>query len=201
MPKRTNQSKSKSKSNKSGNYRKGISFKKRAKKKTIIPFGKEYKEYRLVLFLGTTKRKHQGPRLCSPQRSKLYFSPHTRSILSIWCHNSHLLLPNHKKEIVGYTNKNIAHSVTFAMVRSQIASMLSTAESNDADLKAKMSLNTSLNTDTSIATSTKIEQLSPNTPNIQHKTIPLLDPNELSNELSNELFGVTWGTWDIGDVI
>ena len=90
---------------------------------------KGYKEYRLVLSLtgmDGTIVKHQGPRLCSPERAKLYFPQQARTLLGVWTHNSHLLPPNYSACVTGYTNKNIAHILTFEMVRSEVASMIST---------------------------------------------------------------------------
>ena len=58
--------------------------------------------------------------------SKLYFPQQARTLLGVWTHNSHLLPPNYSACVTGYTNKNIAHILTFEMVRSEVSSMIST---------------------------------------------------------------------------
>ena len=119
---------------------------------------KGHKEYRLVVFFNDVK--HQGPRLCF-KGAKLYFSPEARLLLGVWTHDSHFLPPNYSACVTGYTNKNIAHAVTYSMVRNQVSSMLS-----------KSLFNASLDTlDLLVSTSTKTDQVSPNN---KHKTIPLL---------------------------
>ena len=137
---------------------------KKAIPKKEMPIPKGHKEYRLVLALKATdgkSSKHQGPRLCSPKRAKLYFSPQARLLLGVWTHNSHLLPKTYSACVTGYTNKNIAHAVTYSMVRNQVSSMLS-----------KSLFNASLDTlDLLVSTSTKTDQVSPNN---KHKTIPLL---------------------------
>ena len=162
------------------------------KKQADKTLPKGYKEYRLVLSLtgmDGTIVKHQGPRLCSPERAKLYFPQQARTLLGVWTHNSHLLPPNYSACVTGYTNKNIAHILTFEMVRSEVASMISTIAS--------------------IAMSKKIDQHASRS--IKHKTRrTATHPNELSNELIHEFtfpdkdlqvlgeeFDITWGERDI----
>ena len=112
----------------------------------------------MVVFFNDVK--HQGPRLCF-KGAKLYFSPEARLLLGVWTHDSHFLPPNYSACVTGYTNKNIAHAVTYSMVRNQVSSMLS-----------KSLFNASLDTlDLLVSTSTKTDQVSPNN---KHKTIPLL---------------------------
>ena len=162
------------------------------KKQADKTLPKGYKEYRLVLSLtgmDGTIVKHQGPRLCSPERAKLYFPQQARTLLGVWTHNSHLLPPNYSACVTGYTNKNIAHILTFEMVRSEVSSMISTIAS--------------------IAMSKKIDRASRS---IKHKTRrTATHPNELSNELIHEFtfpdkdlqvlgeeFDITWDARDIG---
>ena len=162
------------------------------KKQADKTLPKGYKEYRLVLPLtgmDGTIVKHQGPRLCSPERVKLYFPQQARTLLGVWTHNSHLLPPNYSACVTGYTNKNIAHILTFEMVRSEVSSMISTIAS--------------------IAMSKKIDRASRS---IKHKTRrTATHPNELSNELIHEFtfpdkdlqvlgeeFDITWDARDIG---
>ena len=119
---------------------------------------KGHKEYRLVVFFNDVK--HQGPRLCF-KGAKLYFSPEARLLLGVWTHKSHFLPPNYSACVTGYTKLNVAHSVTFPMVRNQVSSV-----------RSKHAFKTSLATlDLLVSTSTKTDQVSPNN---KHKTIPLL---------------------------
>ena len=124
-----------------------------------IAIAKGHKEYRLVVFFNDVK--HQGPRLCF-KGAKLYFSPEARLLLGVWTHKSHFLPPKYSACVTGYTKLNVAHSVTFPMVRNQVSSV-----------RSKHAFKTSLATlDLLVSTSTKTDQVSPN--NKHNKTIPLL---------------------------
>ena len=165
--------------------------KKKQVTKILRPNG--YKEYRLVLpltGLDGTMVKHQGPRLCSPGHVKLYFSPHNRTLLGVWTHNAHLLPPNYSACVTGFTNKNIAHSLTFKMVRSQVSSMISTIAAHAAAIHFKASLGA---TDSLISTSEKIDQVSPSI----ELSDELFQDFPLSEKKNLEEFDITWGTWDI----
>ena len=138
--------------------------------------------------------KHQGPRLCSPGHVKLYFSPHNRTLLGVWTHNAHLLPPNYSACVTGFTNKNIAHSLTFKMVRSKVSSMISTVAAHAAAIHFKASLGA---TDSLISTSEKIDQVSPSIELSDElfQDFPLSEKKNLQD--INEEFDITWGSWDI----
>ena len=77
--------------------------------------------------------RHQGPHLCSPVgRAKLFFSLQARNLLDKWTHNSHLLPPNYSACVTGLTKFNIAHTLTFSMVRNEISTMVSKIASTAA---------------------------------------------------------------------
>ena len=170
--------------------------KKRASKtipnKKEMPIPKGYKEYRLVLpltGLNGTMAKHQGPRLCSPEGVKLYFPQQTRLLLSVWTHNANLLPSNYSACVTGYTNKNVAHSLTFKIVRSKVSSTISTfasklaaasnAASNAAvtpfDMMAKKAVSPSI----------VVDKINPN---------PF--PNKNLQDIGAE-FEIEWDAWDI----
>ena len=175
--------------------------------KKEMPIPKGHKEYRLVLALKATdgkSSKHQGPRLCSPKRAKLYFSPQARLLLGVWTHNSHLLPKTYSACVTGYTNKNIAHAVTYSMVRSEVAAMISTvasnsasnaasnATSNAASNAANINFKTSLDTlDLFSSTSKKTNQVS--------RFVDKINPNKLSAELMHEFKFPDKDLQDIGE--
>ena len=140
--------------------------------------------------------------MCSPRRVKLCFPQQARLMLgSLDTQNAHLLPPNYSACVTGYTNKNIAHAMTFEMVRSKVSSMISTiayyAASNAAAINFDMSR---LALDLLISTSKKTV-----TPSIVDK----INSNKLSDELIQDFsfpnknlqnigeeFEIKWDAWD-----